>query len=77
MVRPKVDYSGILSAKEVQERNDRCAKANLCFVSLKPLTDENKFTLFTTTKMEDGSFQTVAYNMLKQYGEAAVGALSK
>ena len=51
------------SAKEVLERNEKCKADKVCYVSLRPLTDENVFTL--TTK--EGQF-----SMLKKYGEQAV-----
>lgn len=63
-----INHGGSLTAKQVQERNERCKSANLCYVSLKPLNDENVFTL--TTK--DGQF-----SMLKKYGEPALEIMSK
>ena len=62
-VKDIVSGGHALSSTEVQARNERCKAANVCYVSLAPLTDENVFTL--TTK--EGQF-----SMLKKYGEKAM-----
>lgn len=65
---------GSLSAKEVAERKERCNAANLCFISLKPLTDE---TAFHIIGMKEDGQAGVLFSVLNIYGEGALKAINK
>ena len=68
MAREIKKSEGVLTQNEVRERMNMCNARDLCFITLRPLTDESRFTLIT----RDGAFP-----MLKEYGEAALNAVSK
>jgi hypothetical protein len=57
-----------LSIAEVAERKERCKANNLCYISLRPLTDETSFSLIGPNEQ---------FSVHKKYGEATLTALNK
>jgi hypothetical protein len=60
--------SPILTAEQVATRVKRCTELGLCFISLKPLTEETKFTLFTN----QGAYKGLQVPIHVRFTEGAI-----
>lgn len=67
MATKSINNGGPLSAEEVKSRMARSVSEDICYISLRPLTDETRFTLITPNGQ---------YPMLNIYGEAAMKAMN-
>ena len=68
MAREIKKSEGVLTQNEVRERMNMCNARDLCFITLRPLTDETRFTLIGE------NFQMPLLNI---YGDAALEAYNK
>jgi hypothetical protein len=68
MVEKAINNGGVLSAEQVKSRQARSMAHDFCFISLRPLTDEDRFTVVG---------HNVQFNIHKQYGEEVMKAMNK
>jgi hypothetical protein len=68
MAEKAINNGGPLTAEQVKSRKQRSVAENFCFISLRPLTDENRFTIIS----RDGQF-----NIDKAYSESVMAVLNK